>query len=733
MGLKREINALCKGNHGDPFRLLGMHNTDSGVVVRAFLPMAAEVWVLAGPDIRSSVPYAMEKVHDEGLWEFLFQGKSGRFSYTIKMRTHWGELREFVDPYGFSPVLTDYDLHLLCEGNHYRSFEKLGAHVMEVGGVKGVHFAVWAPNAERVSVTADFNGWDGRVHVMRRFIDQGFWEIFIPGVEEGTPYKFEVKGIKGYLEYKTDPYAFLCELRPKTAAVVYTVAGKHKWHDKKWLEKRKNTFWHEAPVSIYELHLGSWMRYSEEENDVLNYRELADKLVPYVKELGYTHIELLPVSEYPLDASWGYQVIGYFAPTSRFGRPEDFMYFVDKFHQSDIGVIMDWVPAHFPRDAHGLAFFDGTHLYDHADPKKGEHVEWGTLIFNYGRNEVKNFLISNALFWIDKYHIDGLRVDAVASMLYLDYAKKPDQWIPNKYGGRENLEAIDFVRRFNEVVHGEFPGVLTIAEESTSWPNVTQPTYVGGLGFSMKWNMGWMHDTLKYFSKDPVHRKHFTYDLTFSMMYAFSENFVLPISHDEVVYGKRSMLSKMPGDMWRKFANLRALYGFMYGHPGKKLLFMGSEFGQWIEWCFFKSLDWHITDYEQHKKLMRFVSDLNRLYRSEPAFYEIDYDWRGFEWIDLHDHDRSVMFFIRRAKDPDDFLVFAFNFTPVPRYHYRIGVPADSFYKELLNSDSGAYWGGNMGNMGGVHADKIASHGRPYSIRLTLPPLSVLILKPHRK
>lgn len=628
-------------------------------------------------------------------------------------------------------VLTDFDLHLIREGTHYKNYEKLGAHVLEIDGVKGVYFAVWAPNARRVSVIGEFNHWDGRRHPMKLLGDSGVWEIFIPGLDEGELYKFEVKSkYRGYKEQKIDPFAFFFEVRPKSAAIVYNIENKHQWQDAEWMESRRKKNWFESPVAIYEVHLGSWMRVPEEGNRFLTYRELADKLIPYVKELGFTHIELLPISEHPLDASWGYQTIGYFAPTSRFGRPEDFMHFVDKCHQNEIGVIMDWVPAHFPKDAHGLGYFDGTCLYEHEDPRKGEHRDWGTLIFNYGRNEVRNYLIANALFWLDKYHIDGLRVDAVASMLYLDYSREPGDWIPNIYGGNENLEAIDFLKRFNEVVHQYHPGVLTIAEESTAWTGVSRPTYLGGLGFSMKWNMGWMHDTLEYFSKDPIYRKYHANNLTFSMLYAFTENFILPFSHDEVVHGKRSMLDKMPGDMWQKFANLRALYGYMYGHPGKKLIFMGSEFGQWREWNFDESLDWHLLQYEPHKRLQRFVSDLNCLYKTEPAMYEVDFEWHGFEWIDFHDSDNSVISFVRRAKNPDDFLVFVFNLTPVPRFGYRIGVPMGGFYREVLNSDSEIYWGGNLGNAGGVYADSVPCHGRHYSLNLILPPLSVLILKP---
>ncbi len=628
-------------------------------------------------------------------------------------------------------VLTDFDLHLIGEGTHYKNYEKLGSHVAEVDGVKGVHFAAWAPNAKRVSVIGNFNHWDGKKHPMKLLGDSGIWEIFIPGLGEGELYKFEIKSkYGGYKEQKADPFAFYFELRPKSAAIVYNIENKHKWQDSEWMEMRRKTNWFESPLSIYEVHPGSWMRVPEENNRFLTYRELADKLIPHVKELGYTHIELLPLMEHPLDASWGYQVIGYFAPTSRFGRPEDFMYFIDRCHQNNIGVIMDWVPAHFPKDAHGLGFFDGTCLYEHEDPKKGEHKEWGTLIFNYGRREVANYLISNALFWLDKYHIDGLRVDAVASMLYLDYSRQPGEWIPNIYGGNENLEAVAFLKRFNEVVHQYHPGVLTIAEESTSWPAVSRPTYVGGLGFSMKWNMGWMHDTIEYFSKDPMYRKYHTNNLTFSMLYAFAENFILPFSHDEVVHGKRSMLDKMPGDLWQKFAGLRTLYGYMYGHPGKKLLFMGSEFGQRSEWNSAESLDWHLLKYEPHQKLQRFVQDLNNLYRSEPAMHEVDSEWHGFEWIDFHDSDSSVISFIRRAKEQDDLLVFVFNLTPVPRFGYRVGVPNGGFYREIMNSDSEIYWGGNLGNAGGVYADNVPCHKRRFSLNLTLPSMSVLIFKP---
>jgi len=629
-------------------------------------------------------------------------------------------------------VLTDFDLHLIGEGSHYKKYEKLGAHVMEIEGVKGVHFAVWAPNAKNVSLIGDFNNWNSKTHPMHSLGSSGIWELFVPGIGEGAVYKFEIRSRHNkYTAQKADPFAFYFELRPKSASIVYDIDG-YGWNDGEWMEGRPKTHWLDSPVSMYEVHLGSWMRAPEEGSRWLNYRELAEKLIPYVKEMGYTHIQLLPVTEHPLDASWGYQPLGHFAPTSRHGEPKDFMYFVDQCHQAGLSVILDWVPAHFPTDGHGLGFFDGTCLYEHADPRKGFHPDWGTKIFNYGRNEVRSFLISNALFWFEKYHIDGLRVDAVASMLYLDYSRKEGEWIPNMYGGRENLEAIDFLKRFNEVSHEYYPGVLTIAEESTAWPNVSKPTYLGGLGFSMKWNMGWMNDTLEYFSKDPVHRKYHHNNLTFSLLYAFTENFILPLSHDEVVHGKGSLLNKMPGDMWQKFAGLRSLCGFMYGHPGKKLFFMGGEIGQWDEWNFDKSLDWRLLEFEPHQGLQRFVKDLNRVYKSEPSLYEVDFDYRGFEWIDFHDVEGSAIAFLRRAKNPEDFTVFICNFTPVPRLNYRLGVPKPGFYREILNSDSSIYWGSNMGNAGGVYAEHIPFQGRPHSIRISLPPLAVVVFKPER-
>ncbi|HHN65391.1 MAG TPA: 1,4-alpha-glucan branching protein GlgB [Nitrospirae bacterium] len=624
--------------------------------------------------------------------------------------------------------LTEYDLYLFNEGSNFRAYEKLGSHVIELDGVRGVHFAVWAPNAESVSVIGSFNDWDPSVHPMSPNGSSGVWSIFVPEAKEGDLYKYHIKSrIEGMVRIKSDPYGFFFELRPKTATVVYDI-NRYTWNDREWMETRRHTDQLNRPFSIYEVHLGSWMR--REDGSYLSYRELAEKLIPYVLEMGFTHIELLPVTEHPLDESWGYQCTGYFAPTSRYGTPEEFMYFIDKCHQAGIGVILDWVPAHFPKDDFSLRFFDGTCLYEHEDPRKGEHRDWGTLIFNYGRNEVRSFLISSACFWLDKYHIDGLRVDAVASMLYLDYSRQDGEWIPNIYGGRENLEAIDFIKRFNEVVHLYWPGAVTVAEESTAWPGVSRPTYLGGLGFTMKWNMGWMHDILEYFTKDPIFRKYHHGNLTFSLLYAFTENFVLPLSHDEVVHGKRSLLDKMPGDLWQKFANLRALLGYMFGHPGKKLLFMGGEFGQWWEWDCNSSLQWHLLNEEGHRKLQQYVKDLNRIYKSEPALYEVDFHHEGFEWIDFSDTEQSIISFMRKARNDDNFLVFVCNFTPVPREGYLIGVPQKCFYREILNSDSAIYGGTNMGNLGGVMASENPVHERPYSISITLPPLSVLIFKP---
>ena len=559
----------------------------------------------------------------------------------------------------------------------------------------------------------------------------GIWEIFIPGLAEGSFYKFEVLARSGeMMTLKADPYAFAAELRPKSSSVVVNL-DRYQWSDRSWMGNRATFDWQHAPISIYELHFGSWRRAAG--GRWLTYSEMADQLIPYIKQMGYTHIELLPVMEHPLDASWGYQTVGYFAATSRYGTPEQFMNFVDRCHQAGIGVFLDWTPAHFPRDGHGLSYFDGTHLYEHADPRRGSHPDWGTLIFNYGRNEVRNFLLSNALFWLDKYHIDGLRVDAVASMLYLDYSRKEGEWLPNQFGGRENLEAITFIKQMNEIAHARHPGVLTIAEESTAWPAVSRPTYLGGLGFDLKWNMGWMNDTLRYFSLDPIFRKYHHGELTFSMLYAFNENFVLPLSHDEVVHGKRSLISKMPGDdYWQKFANLRLLFGYMFAHPGKKLLFMGSELAQWNEWWEGAALDWNLLDFPSHRGVHKFLADVNALYQREPALHEVEFDWSGFEWLEVHDADSSVLAFVRRARQSADFLIVVCNFTPMLRHDYRVGVPERCFYSEILNSDSSFYGGSNAGNGGGVLADPVPWSGRQFSLRLTLPPLSVSIFKPHR-
>ena len=626
-------------------------------------------------------------------------------------------------------MLSDYDLHLFSEGTYQRAWEKLGSHVMTIGGVTGVHFAVWAPNAQRVSVVGDFNRWDGRVHPMRKLVPSGVWELFVPQLTTGACYKFEVRTDAGHLLEKADPYARHFEVPPRSASVIWEDGG-FAWSDDDWMRDRQaEGGWHDRPISVYEVHLGSWRRVPDEDNRYLTYRELAETLVPYAREMGYTHIELLPVMEHPFSGSWGYQVLGFFAPTSRFGTPDDFRYFVDACHRFGIGLILDWVPGHFPKDRHGLAQFDGTALYEHADPRKGEHRDWGTLIFNYGRNEVRTFLLSSALYWLEEFHVDGLRVDAVASMLYLDYSRPHGEWIPNQYGGRENLEAVSLLQQLNTITHGQVPGTITVAEESTAWPAVSRPTYVGGLGFTYKWNMGWMHDMLEYIEQDPVHRRWHHEKITFSMLYSFTENFVLPFSHDEVVHGKRSMLDKMPGDLWQKHATLRTLYGYMFGHPGKKLMFMGAEFGQWREWSSEESLDWYLAEDPLHGGLRQWVRDLNHAYQQERSLHEVDFEGAGFAWIDCHDNANSVVSLIRRARDPRDFTVMVANFTPVPRPGYRIGVPEAGWYREMLNSDAAIYGGSNLGNAGGVHTDPIPDHGFEQSVSLIVPPLGFVLLK----
>ncbi len=628
-----------------------------------------------------------------------------------------------------SQWLSDFDKYLVGEGTHERSYEKLGSHLLTVDGHDGVAFTVWAPNASQISIIGNFNDWKDNTHKMIPS-SSGLWTLFITDLQEFSIYKYRIFTKDNQYFDKSDPYGFYMEERPKTGSLVVDL-DKYEWSDQQWMQDRVSTQSLDSPISIYEVHLGSWRKIPDEKwgERFLSYRELAETLIPYVLDLGYTHIELLPIAEYPFDGSWGYQVLGFFAPTSRFGTPEDFMFFIDQCHQQGLGVILDWVPAHFPKDGSGLNYFDGSHLYSHIDPRQGEHQDWGTMIFNYTRNEVRSFLISNALFWLDKYHIDGLRVDAVASMLYLDYSRENDQWVPNKHGGRENLEAISFLRKMNEVVHGIFPGVLTIAEESTSWPMVSRPTYIGGLGFSLKWNMGWMHDTLHYISKDPIHRHFHHNDMTFGMLYAFHENFTLPISHDEVVHGKGSLLNKMSGDDWQKFANLRAYYGFMWGYCGKKLLFMGCEFGQRQEWNHDTSLEWKALEDPNHQGVQRLIRDLNTIYKNEPALYENDFDWNGFTWIDANDSDNSVFSFSRQGKKPEDFLIVICNFTPIVRENYHIGVPQKGVYREIINTDLDVYWGSGVKNSEQINTCEEECHGKNQCLKLTLPPLATLILK----
>ncbi len=727
--LETAIAALIRGTHRDPFAVLGPHRENGGVVVRAFQPAARAI------DLRLVATGAllpMARRDPAGLYELRLDSAgdaAGLPDYRLRVTYPGNHVVEIDDPYRYGRVLTDYDLHLLGEGTHYRSFEKLGSRRITVGTTSGVHFAVWAPNADRVSVIGDFNAWDGRVHPMRVLVPNGIWEIFLPDLAEGEKYKFEIRTRTGAILKKTDPFARAFEAPPQSAAVVRDVS-RYEWKDAAWLDARAGeNAWLERPMSTYEVHLGSWARVPEEGNRFLTYREMAQRLVPYVKEMGFTHIELLPVMEHPFSGSWGYQVLGFFAPTARFGPPEDFKLFVDTCHQAGLAVILDWVPGHFPKDAHGLARFDGTALYEHDDPRQGEHQDWGTLIFNYSRNEVRNFLLSNALFWLEEYHIDGLRVDAVASMLYLDYSRKEGQWIPNRYGGRENLDAISLLQQLNSLTHGDHPGTMTAAEESTSFPGVSRPVHLGGLGFTFKWNMGWMHDILQYMKEDPVHRRWHHNLVTFSAIYMHSENFILPFSHDEVVHGKGSMLNKMTGDPWQKYASLRALYGYMFGHPGKKLLFMGSEFGQWREWNHDRSLDWHLLDDEAHASLRQWVRDLNAFYRAEPALHQLDFEPGGFRWIDCNDNENSVVSIVRYARDRSDAVIVVLNFTPVPRQQYRIGVPEAGWYAERLNSDAGLYGGGNVGNGGGAATEPVAAHGFEHSLRLTIPPLACLILR----
>ncbi len=726
------VQSLIEGHHQNAFDLLGPHEIHhqgrKKLAVRAYLPNSTKVWLV---DPGSNKPLPMRQIHPAGFYEAIFQMPKQPLpnNYKLRVADKKGEQTTMHDPYAFPPLLSDYDLHLLGEGTHWQSYQKMGAQLREVNGVSGVNFAVWAPNSDNVSLIGEFNEWNASANPMRKHVN-GVWELFVPGLAEGAIYKYHVKQADEDVD-KSDPYGFAAELPPRTASKVVNL-DRYQWNDANWMQTRQKQNGLDAPLSIYEVHLGSWRRPADNANGWLPYRELATQLVQYCLEMGYTHLELLPVSEHPFTGSWGYQTVGYYAATSRYGSPEDFMFFVDLCHQNNIGVILDWVPAHFPRDNHGLRRFDGTALYEHADPRQGEHPDWGTLIFNYGRNEVRNFLISNALFWFDKYHIDGLRVDAVASMLYLDYSRQPGDWIPNEFGGRENLAAISFIKEFNQQSHTQHPGVLTIAEESTAWPSVSRPVYLGGLGFSLKWNMGWMNDTLRYMREDPIHRRYHQDELTFSLIYAFHENFVLPLSHDEVVHGKHALLDQVPGDLWQKFANMRLLYGYMWSHPGKKLTFMGGEFGQWNEWNHDSNLQWDLLQWESHSGLKKYVADLNRLYRKEPALHEVDFDPAGFEWIDCHNYNDSILAYMRKAKDPNDFLVVMCNFTPVPRTNYRLGVPQQCWYEEILNSDSTYYGGSNLGNGPGMIADEVPWHGRPYSLNLTLPPLSTSIFKPRR-
>ncbi len=748
-----QIDRIIQNQHHNPFEVLGPHliepngasaNGKTQWVIRAYLPNADAVSVVFPSDRED---YPMTAVHGDHFFECLIE-RDSIDNYQLRLKEGEHE-RVIYDPYAFkSPLLTDFDAHLFGEGNHHRIYEKLGAHIAEIDGVTGIYFAVWAPNARNVSLLCDFNHWDGRKHQMRK-MEAGIWDIFVPEVKVGDSYKFEIKNWEGHIYEKSDPYGYQQEVRPKTASIV-TDLDTYTWNDEAWLENRRNSDALKQPISVYEVHLGSWLHASYDNPGThydgtpappvevtelnpgarfLTYRELAERLIPYVKDLGFTHIELLPVAEHPFDGSWGYQVTGYYAATSRYGTPEDLMYFIDQCHQNNIGVIVDWVPGHFPKDGHGLAAFDGTCLYEHEDPRKGEHKEWGTLVFNYGRNEVRNFLVSNALFWFDKYHIDGIRVDAVASMLYLDYCRKEGEWVANEYGGRENIEAADFLRQVNHLLFSYYPGTLSIAEESTSWPMVSWPTYVGGLGFNLKWNMGWMHDMLDYFSMDAWFRQFHQNNLTFSIMYAFSENFMLALSHDEVVHGKSNMLGKVPGDEWQKFANLRCLYSYMFTHPGKKTLFMSMEFGQWDEWNVWSDLSWDLLQYKNHQNLHTFMAGVNALYRSEPCLYRQDFSHDGFEWIDCNDNQHSVVSFIRWDENYDNFVVVVCNFTPQPHGHYRVGVPQAGYYAEIFNSDAQKYGGSNMGNLGGKYSDEWWFHNRPYSIDLCLPPLGVLVLK----
>jgi 1,4-alpha-glucan branching enzyme len=710
----------------NPHGVLGAHEEDGGVVVRAYRPEARAVRVQPASGRQATVEAELKD--PAGLWEALLPKATLPFDYELEIEYADGNTFTMRDPYSFLPTLGELDLHLVGEGRHEEIYGRLGAHVRELDGVTGTAFAVWAPNARSVSVVGDFNSWDGRLHPMRSLGASGIWELFIPGVAEGQKYKFEIRTQEGRLRIKADPLAFATEVPPANASVVYR--SQHEWADDEWLQRRTQSNALREPMSIYEVHLGSWRRNPLEDNRSLDYLELADELADYVNDLGFTHVELMPVMEHPFAGSWGYQVTGYFAPTSRFGSPDDFKCFVDRLHRNGVGVILDWVPAHFPRDDWALARFDGTALYEHDDPRRGAHPDWGTLIFNLSRNEVKNFLLTNALYWLKEHHADGLRVDAVASMLYLDYSRKEGEWMPNEFGGRENLEAVQFLKEVNETTYGQVPGIVSAAEESTAWPGVSRPTYLGGLGFGFKWNMGWMHDTLMYFQKDPVYRRYHHHTLTFSLMYAFSENFILPLSHDEVVHGKRSLLDKMPGDRWQKFANLRSLYAYMWAHPGKKLLFMGGELGEWEEWNYDGSLHWNLLEYAEHQGIQSLVRDLNRTYRAQPALYELDDSPDGFRWLEANDAANNVLAFARLDANGENPVVCVLNLSPLPRFEYRVGMPVCCRWKEAVNTDSSFYAGSGVGNMGGVEAEAVPWHDQPFSALLTLPPLGAVWLVP---
>jgi 1,4-alpha-glucan branching enzyme len=719
-----ELDALVRREHSNPHGVLGAHREDGGVVLRAYRPAARGI--TAQLDDGSEVE--LEEIHPGGVFEGFAPGAELPLHYRIEI--DYGDFGSYTidDPYAFSPTIGELDLHLIGEGRDERLYDKLGAHVIEHEGVLGTAFAVWAPSARAVSVVGDFNSWDGRLNAMRTLGAGGIWELFIPGVEPGTRYKYEILAADGELRLKADPLAQEAELPPQTASVV--TRTRHKWRDEEWLAQRAAQKPLERPMSIYEVHLGSWRLNPLEGNRSLSYLELADELSAYVRDMNFTHVELLPVMMHPFSGSWGYQVTGYYAPQPDFGSPDDFREFVDRLHQNGVGVILDWVPAHFPRDDFALARFDGTALYEHMDPRRGAHPDWGTLVFNFGRHEVRNFLTSNALFWLREFHADGIRVDAVASMLYLDYSRREGEWVPNEFGGREDLDAVAFLKEMNELVYGREPGVISAAEESTAWPGVSRPTYLGGLGFGFKWNMGWMHDTLGYFQQEPIYRRFHHHELTFSLMYAFSENFILPLSHDEVVHGKGSLVNKMSGDHWQKLANLRALYAYMWAHPGKKLLFMGGELAQEAEWSHERSLDWHLLEKPEHAGIQSLVRDLNRLYHDEPALWELDSDPSGFWWLEPNDADNNVVAFARASRDGERTVVFAANLSPVPRYGYRLGVPKPCRWKEALNTDSTYYGGSDVGNLGSLEPEPIPWHNQPFSAEVTLPPLAAIWLVP---